>query len=71
MLTGTGCSAFEKALEKSSVKDKEGALKAFREAADGQSNADARDIAKDILGETIYWDWDRTQYPSNGSKPYS
>ena len=51
--------AFEKALEKSSVADKAGALKAYREAADGKSNADARDIAKDILGEPIYWDWDR------------
>ena len=47
-------------MEKSSVSDKAGALKAYREAADGKSNADARDIAKDILGETIYWDWDRT-----------
>ena len=57
-LTGPGYPAFERALEKSSVKDKEGALKAFREAADGKSNADARDIAKDILGERIFWDWD-------------
>ncbi|KAM5536028.1 hypothetical protein V8D89_010286 [Ganoderma adspersum] len=50
--------AFEKALEKSSVSDKEGALKAYRKAADGASNADARDIAKDILGEPVFWDWD-------------
>ncbi|KAI1794047.1 isocitrate lyase and phosphorylmutase [Ganoderma leucocontextum] len=50
--------AFENALEKSSVKDKEGALKAYSDAADGKSNADARDIAKDILGEPVFWDWD-------------
>ncbi|KAI0756489.1 isocitrate lyase and phosphorylmutase [Daedaleopsis nitida] len=50
--------AFEKALERSSVTDKEGALKAYREAADGKSNADAREIARDILGEDIYWNWD-------------
>ena len=50
--------AFEKALEKSSISDKAGALKAYHEAADGKSNADARDIAKDILGESVFWDWD-------------
>ena len=58
MLKRSGCAAFEKALEKSSVSDKEGALKAYRKAADGASNADARDIAKDILGEPVFWDWD-------------
>ena len=56
--------AFEKALETSSVSDKAGALEAFREATDGKSNADARDVAKDILGESIFWDWDRTCFPS-------
>ena len=50
--------AFAKALEKSGVADKAGALKAYNEAADGKSIADARDIAKDILGENIFWDWD-------------
>ena len=34
-------------------------MKAYREAVDGKSNADARDVAKDILGENIFWDWDR------------
>ncbi|KAL1951201.1 hypothetical protein VTO73DRAFT_350 [Trametes versicolor] len=50
--------AFEHALQKSSVADKEGALKAYLEAVHGKSNADARDVAKDILGENIFWDWD-------------
>ncbi|RDX51925.1 isocitrate lyase and phosphorylmutase [Lentinus brumalis] len=50
--------AFEKALEKSGVADKAGALKAFKEATDGKSITDARDIAKDIVGENIFWDWD-------------
>ncbi|KAI0800763.1 isocitrate lyase and phosphorylmutase [Fomes fomentarius] len=54
----TFAQAFEKALEKSGISDKEGTLKTFREASDGKSNADARDIAKDILGEPIFWDWD-------------
>jgi hypothetical protein len=27
-------------------------------AATGKSNADARAIAQDILGEPVYWDWD-------------
>ncbi|KAH9920221.1 isocitrate lyase and phosphorylmutase [Epithele typhae] len=54
----TFAQAFEAALEKSGVSDKAGALKTFREAADGKSNADARDIAKDILGEPVFWDWD-------------
>lgn len=51
--------AFEHALQTSSVADKEGALKAYLEAVHGKSNADARDVAKDILGENIFWDWDR------------
>ena len=60
--------AFEKALETSSVSDKAGALEAFREATDGKSNADARDVAMDILGERIFWDWDRTCLPSPAAR---
>lgn len=38
---------------------KESALKHYLEAVDGKSNTEARDIAADILGERIRWDWDR------------
>ena len=34
------------------------ALKHYLEAVDGKSNTEARDIAADILGERIRWDWD-------------
>lgn len=38
---------------------KESATKHYLEAVDGKSNTEARDIAADILGERIRWDWDR------------
>jgi isocitrate lyase len=53
--------AVEKAIEKSSAVSataKESAVKHYLEAAEGKSNSEARDIAADILGERIRWDWD-------------
>ena len=49
----------EQAIRTSSIPHKEQALEAYRAAARGKSNSEARDIAKDILGESIFWDWDR------------
>ncbi len=56
----------EKAIEHSSSLApgaKASALKHYLEAADGVSNSEARDIAADVLGERIRWDWD-SEYPS-------
>ncbi|OBZ79172.1 Methylisocitrate lyase, mitochondrial [Grifola frondosa] len=50
--------AVEKAIQRSSIKNKEDALKEYLAAAEGKSNNEARDIAKDILGENVFWDWD-------------
>ncbi|KAF9015739.1 isocitrate lyase [Cyathus striatus] len=50
--------AVESAIANSNLKDKEAAHKAYREAAAGKSNNEARVIARDILGETVYWDSD-------------
>lgn len=47
------------AIDKSSIGDKEAAYKQYLTAVEGKSNSDARDIAKDILGETVFWNWDR------------
>ncbi|KAH9929749.1 isocitrate lyase family-domain-containing protein, partial [Fomitopsis serialis] len=49
---------FDEGIQRSSIQDKETALRGYRAAADGKSNADARDIAKDILGEPVFFDWD-------------
>lgn len=53
--------AVEQAIAKSSqisAAAKESALKHYLEAVNGKSNTEARDIAADILGERIRWDWD-------------
>ena len=39
---------------------KASALKHYLEAVDGKSNTEARDIAADVLGERIRWDWEST-----------
>ena len=52
--------AVKYAIDKSSISDKETAYKEYLTAVEGKSNSDARDIAKDILGTHIFWDWDRT-----------
>ncbi|KAJ3521989.1 hypothetical protein NM688_g8940 [Phlebia brevispora] len=51
--------AVKQAIDKSSIASKESAYEHYLAAVDGKSNSDARDIAADILGERIFWDWDR------------
>ncbi|KZS99706.1 ICL-domain-containing protein [Laetiporus sulphureus 93-53] len=51
----------ERDIHRSAIKDDE-AVKSYLATAEGKSNADVRDIAKDILGEPVFWDWDRA-YP--------
>ena len=53
--------AVEKAIKKSSIikaSAKTSALQHYLEVVDSKSNTEARDIAADILGERIQWDWD-------------
>jgi isocitrate lyase len=38
------------------------ALERYREATAGKSNAEARNIAADILGSQLDWDWDRASF---------
>lgn len=58
-MTHASYSAVKQAIDASSLGDKEAAFKGYLAAVDGKSNATARDIAKDILGEPVFWDWDR------------
>lgn len=55
-----GGTAVEQAIKASSLKDPEAAYQAYIEAVAGKSNSEAREIAKDILGKSVYWDWDCT-----------
>lgn len=41
---------------------KTSALERYREAAAGKSNTEARDIAADIIGSQVDWDWDRASF---------
>ncbi|KAJ6601346.1 isocitrate lyase [Mycena vulgaris] len=50
--------AVETAISQSSIEDKDGAYKSYFAAVEGKSNSEAREIATDILGEPVYWDWD-------------
>lgn len=73
---GRGCSlsiqaddirvpAVEQAIQESGnvpSHQKADALEHYREAAAGKSNTEARDIAADILGSRLDWDWDRTSF---------
>jgi len=45
-------------IEASELKDKKGALEAYTTAVQGKSNGEARDIAAEILGKPVFWDWD-------------
>ncbi|KAF7436369.1 hypothetical protein PC9H_003202 [Pleurotus ostreatus] len=49
---------FNQAIKGSSLNDPDAAYQAYIEAVAGKSNSEAREIAKDILGESVYWDWD-------------
>ena len=45
--------AVHQAIQKSSIASKESAYEHYLAAVEGKSNADARDIAADILGERV------------------
>ncbi|CAL1694373.1 unnamed protein product [Somion occarium] len=50
--------AVKVAVDKSSIADKETAYKEYLNAVEGKSNSDARSVAKDILGEPVFWSWE-------------
>ena len=54
----TDRSAVEKAIAASDISDKAGALEVFKTSSAGKSNTVARDIAADILGKPVFFDWD-------------
>lgn len=52
--------AVQQAIQKSTnVSDKEAAIQKFKELSAGKSITDSRVIAKDVVGEDVFWDWDR------------
>ncbi|KAJ7150208.1 isocitrate lyase [Mycena filopes] len=50
--------AVEAAIAKSTLENKDSAYKAYLTAVEGKSNSEAREVATDILGEPVFWDWD-------------
>ncbi|TRM61512.1 isocitrate lyase [Schizophyllum amplum] len=50
--------AVEKAIEASEIPDKAAALEVYKSSSAGQSITVARDIAADILGKPVFFDWD-------------
>ena len=54
--------AVEQAINSSTLNDKPSAYKAYLAAVKGKSNNEARSIARDILGQSVFWDCDRKFY---------
>jgi len=50
--------AVEEKIKTSSLQDKDSAYKQYLTSATGKSITDSRLVAKDILGEEVFWDWD-------------
>ncbi len=49
----------EKAIKASDIGNKEAAFNEYLAAVENKSNTQAREIAKDILGKDVFWNWDR------------
>jgi hypothetical protein len=56
--------AVEKSINESAIVDKQATYTQYLylSAASGKSNNEAREIARNILGENVFWDWDRKCY---------
>ncbi|KAH8099737.1 isocitrate lyase [Cristinia sonorae] len=50
--------AVKQAIDKSDIGDKATAYKEYLAAVEGKSNSDARDAARDIIGQPVFWNWD-------------
>src|SRR5258708_8101308 len=64
-LTKFAVPAVEQAIQESShvpSHQKTPAFERYREAAAGKSNTEARNIAADIIGSQVDWDWDRASF---------
>jgi isocitrate lyase len=46
-------------INRSSIRAKDAAYTHYLTAVAGKSNNEARLIAKDVLGDDVFWDWDR------------
>lgn len=51
--------AVKQAIDASSISDKIAAYEGYLKAVSGKSNSEAKIVAQDILGEPVFWDWDR------------
>ena len=51
--------AVKRAVDASSIPDKTTAYEGYLKAVSGKSNSEARIVAQDILGQPVFWDWDR------------
>ena len=51
--------AVEAAIQQSNIPTKAASYDAYLTAATGKSNGEAREIARQILGKEVFWDWDR------------
>ena len=51
--------AVRRAIDASNISEKTAAYEGYLEAVSGKSNSEARIVAQDILGEPVFWDWDR------------
>lgn len=51
--------AVKRAVDVSSIPDKTTAYEGYLKAVSGKSNSEARIVAHDILGQPVFWDWDR------------
>jgi isocitrate lyase len=60
-LSWTSCLAIavERAINRSNISDKVAVYENYLASVSGRSNNEAREIAKDLLGESVFWDWDR------------
>ena len=50
--------AVEQAIGASSIGDKKAAYEEYLSAVAGKSNTEAREIAKDMIGSEVFFDWD-------------
>lgn len=48
----------EKAIKASDIGNKDAAFQEYLAAVENKSNTQAREIAKDMLGKEVFWNWD-------------
>jgi len=51
--------AVKRAIDASDISNNMAAYEGYLRAVSGKSNSEARLVAQDILGEPVFWDWDR------------